>query len=262
MSEVYLPRTARLFMLAARVRLTHTDVSQICRVSLEDLHPHLRRSREARLLESALRTISKVRINKPERLRHHFAIDIRATLTVYPYKERLESPVPLAFPVRYHLWLAQDGETLIVWGAKRGHSLLLTRLAALSILQDPWAIHPLKIGKEEALGLLTWLTGSSHLEKGAFTGISLTGVQIGGNLYDRVGIRGPALADPVTVRKFLANAEECLWVAYRTPSLPETARPLHLRIDMEGGLVLYSPGVTQGEMDYLLPIVVKSIKKL
>ena len=163
-----------------------------------------------------------------------------------------QTSVPLAaglkpfVPIAYDIALRNLSNYVISYDIGRTISRIGTTLIGFALCDNPGAVNPVSLDKNDFLTVINWVTQSSLV--GQVKSVSMKDTRYQNSQYRRVSLSSDYLEKSDLFNSLLDSTLFVSSLGFVTPDLQSTGRSLSCRLSHWGGLVIYSRELLESEL--------------
>ncbi len=136
----------------------------------------------------------------------------------------------------------------------------VTWLLSAALLGYPGRLSTFDLDIKRMKKAITFLTSQTRGGPGELVRVIFRDVQIDGNLFEELNLRGRDLHTLSFYKKALNGANSIRAISFVTPLIKGIGRPLSCRMDESGSVLVYSPRLSNSELRVLLDYFEKMFK--
>ena len=155
--------------------------------------------------------------------------------------------------MEHDVWVRVGSGLVVVFDApSRRISGAIVQLISLRLFDDPTVITPLSLGHAYAEAIERWVSSKEHEVPGAVIRATFRRARLGDVVLDEVSLKREGLDATAIYGDIKASAHELYALTFVTPRIPEIGRRITCKLDRRGGLLVYTPGLREVDLEVLL----------
>jgi hypothetical protein len=189
---------------------------------------------------------------------------------VLTYEGKMRVPTFISRERRYRTFTYTVNSD-IYWRPETGFAFLMnlprrtvkavTWLLSAALLGYPGRLSSFDLDIKRMKKAIAFLTSKTSGGPGELIRVILRDVQIDGNHFEELNLRGRDLHTMSFYKKVLSGANSIRAISFLTPLIKGIGRPLSCRMDDSGSVLVYSPRLSNSELRVLLDYFEKMFKQ-